>query len=232
MGILVQKFKEYFEKEETKPLFIIFVEVVSIFTFLFSAASPKTNLMSILSPIPFAIFNQNQKSQGNEIFGFAPHWKINALDNVDFSTLTTLAYFDVSLDGDGTIDRYSTSYEVLKSEKAKKLFAKAHRHGTKVVLTITQMENDPIEALLDSDEAQKTAISEIVKEVKEEKLDGVNVDMEYVGLPADGYRNKFTRFVADLTSKLHKEIPNTYVTVSVYAASAMEKKTLRHKGIK
>lgn len=227
MGILDKKIEEYFNKvkehfhkDELKPLSIVAVELLSIFFFLFSTFSPNNNLLSFISPVP----SFNQRAEASEVFGFAPHWKIGSLDNVDYSTLTTLAYFDLPLSGNGTIDRHSPGYETFKSDKAKEVFEKAQKHGTKVVLTVTSMENGPIEELLDSPEAQKNAISEIVKEVKGEKLQGANVDLEYVGLPGDDYRNKFTKFVGDLTSQMHREIPNSRVTVSVYAASAMEDK--------
>src|SRR4029078_6745031 len=61
-----------------------------------------------------------------EVFGFAPYWNLGKLDNVDFNTLTTLAYFGVPLNGDGTIDKDDIGYQKLETDQANALFQRAH----------------------------------------------------------------------------------------------------------
>lgn len=222
----IAEFKEkinLLDKERKKSIFLLTIELVSLFLFLFSFNRPGNSfLASIISPIPD--FLLMQKNTSKEVFGFAPHWKIDNLDNVDFSTLTTLAYFGVPLNGDGSLDKTDPGYSTLGSDKATQIFAKAHRYGTRVVLTITQMENGPIVELLDDPGAQNNAVENIVSEVKERGLDGVNIDMEYSGDPGSGYREKFVNFVSKLNQKLHKEIPQSKLTVSVYAVSVKDGK--------
>lgn len=155
-----------------------------------------------------------------EVFGFAPHWKLNQLDNVDFNILTTLAYFGIPVNADGTLDKADVGYRTFESDLAKSLFSKARNHGTKIVLTFTQMDNQTITALMDSDRAQDKAISEMVRLVKDNGLDGINIDFEYVGNPGEKFRNKFSKFIAKSTNKLHEIIPSSQLSVSVYASSA------------
>lgn len=171
------------------------------------------------------------KKKQYEVFGFAPYWTINKLDNVDFKTLTTLAYFGVPVNSDGTFDEENIGFKTLNGEKAKRLFDKAQSYGTRVVLTLTQMDNDTIEGLMINDRAQDLAIEKTVKLVREKNMDGVNIDFEYVGNPGPEMRNKFTGFVAKMTEKLHSRIPNSKVTVSVYAASAKDPKMYDIAGI-
>jgi spore germination protein len=209
------------EYRDFKPLIVLVGQLLLIVFILFGGLVSNGNF-KLFSPIP-SLELSAQKS-GYEVFGFAPHWKINSLDNIDFSTLTTLAYFDAPVNADGTIDRGSPGFETFKSEKATELFTKAHKNGTKVVLTLTQMDNHTIESFLDSPRAQEIASKELITEVKNRGIDGINVDIEYVGTPGGDYRSKFTRFVESLANKLHSEVPNSQITVSVYASAAKQEK--------
>src|SRR3989344_82033 len=106
------------------------------------------------------------KEHRYEVFGFAPYWTINKLDNVDFNTLTTLAYFGVPVNSDGTFDKDNIGYTTLEGERAQDLFRRAHSHGTRVVLTLTQMKNDIILNFLDDEKAQDRAIDNAIRLVK------------------------------------------------------------------
>ena len=187
--------------------------------FLPFARLPKFSYNS-LSPIVKA---ENRKT-GKEVFGFAPYWTINKLQNVDFNVLTTFAYFGIPVKSDGELDNKDYGYEVFKSDKATALFKKAHDHGTRVVVTLTSMDNSTINALMDDSVAQRKTIDETVALVKQRGIDGVNIDFEYVGDPGQEYRNKFTKFVTDMTTKMHKEVPDSRVTVSVYASAVIDPK--------
>lgn len=214
------KHKEFLKRDEFKPLLIILVEIFSIFTFLYSSVSPNQTLMSIVSPIP-AIFSlmQQQKNTSNEVFGFAPYWKFDNLDNIDFSVLTTLAYFGVPVNSDGTLDKTDQGYLTFKSDKATQVFSKAHSYGTRVVLTLTNMDNSSIEQLMDSQDAQNEVIKEAISEIKQRGIDGINVDFEYVGNPGQTYKDDFSNFIGKLNRELHNNIPNSKLTVSVYASA-------------
>ena len=179
----------------------------------------------LLAPL-HSLTEKDVKSQGHEVFGFAPYWTINKLEQVDFDILTTFAYFGVSVQSDGLLDRTDYGYEVFQSKKATEIFKKAHDHGTRVVLTITQMDNDIIDAFLADASAQDRAIEEAVTEVKSRGIDGINVDFEYVGNPGSTARTAFSSFVTNLTQRMHAEVPASRVTASVYASSASSKPKL------
>lgn len=167
---------------------------------------------------------EKPKDSKYEVFGFAPFWTINKLDSVDFSLITTFAYFGVPIKKEGGLDRSDYGYSVFKSNKVTEIFKKAHSHNTRIVLTITAMKNETIESFLSSDSAQEITIQDTITEVKQRGIDGVNIDVEYIGTPKSIYRDRFSIFITNLTKKMHKEIPNSRVTVSVYASSAKEKK--------
>lgn len=178
---------------------------------------------SLLSPVA-SLHSLNITKSSKEVFGFAPFWTFDKLDKVDLDTLTTVSYFGVPVLGDGSLDKSDQGYITFKSHQATEFFTKAHQHGTRVVLTLTQMNAGQILALMDNPDGQKQAISSAVDEVNKRGIDGINVDMEYSGDPGQDYRDKFTTFVADLTKAMHASNPQSKVTVSVYAASVKDPK--------
>lgn len=178
----------------------------------------------IISPLTSS-FTDNleplEKGKGGyEVFGFAPHWRFSKLDNVDFSVLTTLAYFSVEIDSDGSVITDDAGYKMFTSDAATQLFSRAHESNTRVVLTITQMDNEKIEAILDDPAAQQRAIDETVSLVDRRGIDGINIDFEHSKTPPFEYRAKFANFVQNMTTAMHEVNPASRVTVSVYASAA------------
>lgn len=201
--------------------------VLSLFLIILMATLvPSRNIAQswVTTMTPLHPLTKNEIKSSKEVFGFAPFWTIDQLGGVNFDVLTTVAYFGIPVLGNGEIDRTDQGYRVFKGKEATDIFKKAHASGTRVVLTITSMSNGPILTLLDNPQAQEQAISEVVAEVEKRGIDGVNVDFEYNGDPGDLYRQQFTKFVADLTSRMHEVNPNSKVTVSVYAASVKDPK--------
>ena len=199
-------------------LFLLFI--AALFTF-----QPVREIIEPLIKRPEENLSPLSKVKpGYEVFGFAPHWTFNKLGSVDFETLTTLAYFGIEAKADGNLDTESRGYEVFMSEKATEVFKKAHRNGTRVVLTITQMDNDNIKTIMDDVNLQESIISQTVAMVKARGIDGVNIDFEYVGNPGPEYREKFSAFSKNLTDRVHAEIPGSKVTASVYASAVKDPK--------
>lgn len=162
--------------------------------------------------------------KGYEVFGFAPYWTFDNLQNIDFNVLTTLAYFSVPVRADGTLNTEDPGYQTFTSDKATQLFTRAHSFGTRVVLTVTQMNNQTILGLMNTPSAQQYAISQIVQTVASRGIDGVNVDFEYTGDPGQAYRDKFSAFISALTQQMHQKVPSSEVTVSVYASAIKDPK--------
>jgi spore germination protein YaaH len=189
--------------------------------FAFSSGKQLTTIISPIIATLSPLHPLGEVKKGHEVFGFAPHWNLNKLDNVDFNTLTTFAYFGIPITAEGDLDTSDLGYDRFHSDKATEIFKKAHGHGTRVVLTITLMENSTIKTFLADPEARERAITQTVSEVKGRGIDGVNVDIEYIGNPGSAARGSYSTFIEELTTEMHKTIPGSYVTASVYASSAV-----------
>lgn len=220
---MINQLKFIFKGRERNPVAIILFELVAIFVLLFNLNQPTGNLLAFISPIP-QVLELRARNSTHEVFGFAPYWKFGSLQNIDFSVLTTFAYFGIPVNSDGTLDTTDQGYSTFHSDQATQIFSKAHSSGTRVVLTVTQMDNSTIENFLDNPDAQKNLINQSISEVKDKRIDGINVDFEYQGDPGDDYRNKFTDFISNLDKNLHERVPGSKLTVSVYAASMKDPK--------
>lgn len=202
---------------------ILAVGLVYICLILFIVPILRLNTR-LLSPASFKKHIQplTQSKKGYEVFGFAPYWTFDKLDNIDFNTLTTFAYFGVPVDSEGNLVQDDPGYAKFVSDDATNIFRKAHDSGTRVVLTITQMDNYAIEIFLDNPDAQSNAIDQTITKVRDRGIDGVNVDFEYAGSPDPYYRDKFTNFIMQLTQRMHQALPGSQVSVSTYAISATD----------
>lgn len=221
---LSEKAKELFRARKAKYKLATVINILLMTLILTIGRPPAERLISPLVTQLTPLTPLTETKSSREVFGFAPYWNINKLSNVDFKILTTLAYFGVEVNEDGSLVKDDPGYETFKSPKATSLFKKAHTAGTRVVLTLTQMRNGPILALMDSDEAQNRLIEESVSLVRQRGIDGINVDLEFAGDPGDSYRARFSRFVGNLTQRMHREVPGSHVTVSVYASAVKEPK--------
>lgn len=197
-------------------LFLAFLMFVPVFAYKHRKIliAPTQNLLTPLA----------RTKKGYEVFGFAPYWTLQQLQNVDFNILTTFAFFSIDVTPEGHLDKTGNGYTAFKSAAATELFKKAHTSGTRVVATLTQMDNQTILTLLENPQAQAIAIAEIVDLVQKRGIDGVNIDFEYTGDPGSVTRSRFNLFVRNVTTALHKQVRSSQVTVSVYASAAKEAK--------
>ncbi|KKR81792.1 MAG: Glycosyl hydrolase, family 18 [Candidatus Daviesbacteria bacterium GW2011_GWA2_40_9] len=142
------------------------VGLATLMAAFMAALAPSPNIAASLVTMMTPLHPLTEDKSAKEVFGFAPFWTIDKLAGVDFEVLTTLAYFGIPVLGDGNLDRGDPGYTTFKSKKATDIFKRAHVFGTRVVLTLTQMNNGQILALLDNPEAQANATFQAVEEVK------------------------------------------------------------------
>ena len=163
-----------------------------------------------------------------EVFGFAlassladptvgyPSW--------NFSLLSTVAFFGLHINDDGTIASDSGS-TVWNSSQLSGLVSTAHSAGTKVVLTIVLQDFSAGTPHMCAALAHPaTTVSAVVSEVKAKGVDGVNVDYEGLNgscgnTDTSWARHAFTSFVSSLRAALPAP---SYLSVDTYASSATD----------
>jgi spore germination protein YaaH len=162
-----------------------------------------------------------------EVFGFLPYWMLDAgsLQWMQYQLVTTIAYFGVAAQSDGTLATTSggsptAGWSGWNSSAMTGVINAAHARGVRVVLTITMMAWDGgagQAALLGSDTARALLVGGIVAAVRDRAADGVNLDFEPVFTPQ---RDQYTSFVTQLKAALVAAGVGSYLTVDTSAGAA------------
>lgn len=170
--------------------------------------SPMISSLSILRPL-------FQQESIHEVFTFVPGSVSRRFDLIDLKNVNTLAYFDIPVLGDGTYYRDTDSYAVLKDERATDLFYRAHNAGVNVLLTLTQADTQSIRQLVTDGIAQQMFLDETEREIRENNVNGVVIDFEFLGNDGENYKAAFVQFVETFSKNLHKRLPNATVAVAL-----------------
>ncbi|HEX6128236.1 MAG TPA: glycosyl hydrolase family 18 protein [Candidatus Limnocylindria bacterium] len=159
-----------------------------------------------------------------EVFGFLPYWMLtdSALSHMNYSLVSSIAYFSVGLRSDGYLAKgTSTGWTGWNSSQMTQVIDRAHANGVKVVLTVTHMawngDYAAMTTLLTSSTYRNRAVAQIVDAVRSRGADGVNLDFEPV---PSSLRSHYTAFVKQLKSGLSGAGVGDFLTVCVMAGAA------------
>jgi spore germination protein YaaH len=189
---------------------------------LLGLAGPNAAPRAIPNQGPAAIYAASlPNGLRKEVLGFLPYWMLSAdeLQWMRYDLVTTIAYFGVAAQSDGTLATYSTGWSGWNSAAMTGVINAAHARGVRVVLTVTMMAWDggaQQAALLGSESARAQLVNAIVAAVRDRNADGVNLDFEPVGVPQ---RDQFTSFVRQVKAALVAAGIGSYLTVCTMAGA-------------
>ena len=117
-----------------------------------------------------------------EVYGFLPYWLRTSKTpgSLRYDLLSTVAFFDVGLQSNGSVDRGTPGYTALMGVSATALIGAAHAAGVRADLTLTSFGFAQNRAFLRNRTSQRRAIRQIVALLASRGLDGVAVDFESV----------------------------------------------------
>jgi hypothetical protein len=153
----------------------------------------------------------------HEVFGFAPYWTLPDSGSFDVADLTTLAYFSVDINGDGTPNESGPGWEGYESQDLVNLISRAHQAGDRVVLTVTCFSQSSLDQLTSSSAAATQLDSTLLSLVAAKNFDGVNLDFEGQG-SAD--QTGLDTLVSGVSSALSGANSHWQLTMDTYASSA------------
>lgn len=164
-----------------------------------------------------------------DVYGFMPYWMLNVEEKITLSPLTTIGLFGLEVDSKGNIvtkngNELDGGWGMWTDSRLDTFIRRARARGVKIELVLKAFNNENIEKLVLSNNAQKTFISNAIQLVNSRSLDGINLDFEYVGDPSPNVREGFTRLVINLKSELARQVPKSTVTIDTYIHSASVKR--------
>ncbi len=152
-----------------------------------------------------------------EDFAFAPYWTLAQAPTFTITGLSTLAYFSIDVNGNGTLDESGPGWNGFQSQDLADLITRAHAAGERVVLTVTDFGQDSLDALTSSPTAPGTLSAALIPLLQSKSLDGVNFDFEGEG---SGDQAGLTNLITAVAGSLRAADPHWQITMDTYASSA------------
>jgi hypothetical protein len=153
----------------------------------------------------------------HEVFGFAPYWTLSQSGGFNVNGITTIAYFSIDVNADGSLDESGPGWSGYESQALADLITRAHAAGDRVVLTVTSFDQDSLNQLTSSPTAPSTLAAALTGVIQAKNLDGVNLDFEGQG---SGDQAGLTNLVSHVSAAIHAVNPHYQVTMDTYASSA------------
>jgi hypothetical protein len=184
-----------------------------------SGAGPAVKLLPATAPpapAPPTLANA-APLRPHEVFGFAPYWTLSQSGGFNVSGISTLAYFSIDVNADGSLDKSGAGWDGYQSQDLANLITRAHGAGDRVVLTVNCFDQHSLDQVTSSPTAGSTLSTALIAAIEAKNLDGVNLDFE-----GDGSADQagLTRLVTQVSTAIHAVNPHYQVTMDTYASSA------------
>lgn len=204
-------------------LFLVVAGVLFGFTSLILWYWERPPVSPLIEGSVFRFIVPPQASNNKVIYGFLPYWNLSKTTLQD--ELTHLAYFSLTISGDGSLllrDGTATEpgYHKLQSDQFLEFATQAKQQNTQLDLVLTQMNNADIEAFLASPTAQDKLISQLHNILLAYPFSGINIDIEYVGSSSPTLRSQMTQFMQRLNQQLDQKYDHVELSIDVYAGAA------------
>jgi len=154
-----------------------------------------------------------------EVFGFAPYWNLSRYNEWNFNLLSTVAYFGLTVNDDGTFMTSGGGWDGWNSADLTNMINKAHLAGARVVLVIKNFNDGSINTIVTN--SRPNLIAQTIAAMASKSLDGVNVDFEGSGDPRfPDIQLGITTLMTEMSAAVHARWPSAEVSIDTYAGSA------------
>ncbi|MEW6511446.1 MAG: glycosyl hydrolase family 18 protein [Bacteroidota bacterium] len=147
------------------------------------------------------------------VFGYLPYWFRDRWQQIDYTLLSTVAYFSGEAAADGSIGllhgwpRYAGDPNADASVVS--MINAAHARGVRVVLCITNFTAAQIDQIVSTPSATAALIQNSLAAVLAAGGDGVNINFEGVN---NASRDALTQFMHSLADTFHTRMPGSQVS--------------------
>lgn len=146
-----------------------------------------------------------------QVIGFLPYWLLDKTNKDYPKFITTLSYFSLTIDTDGSILKLNSPTEeepgwhALKSGKLDATFSNMTKNGVKLSLAVFAGDDKSIYSLIDDPIPHaKNLVDAISPIMKQYSFSDLNLDIESSKEASDEARLKFTQFAREVKNGLDK----------------------------
>jgi len=139
-----------------------------------------------------------------KVMGFLPTWNVGK--TIEYTDeISHLIFLGIEVDANGNLI-WDYQAKKMKSEIFLKQKQLIWENGGKNILGIKLFEDEKIDKLMASNEAQDNLIKQLTELFRTQKFDGVNVDFEYMGSPTAVLSEEIATFMTRLKNENFGEI--------------------------
>lgn len=166
--------------------------------------------------------NQNQ-----EIIAFLPSWVIAKKQKLNLEKLTQLIYFSIGVNSDGSLVKIKDDgeaileWQYLNSPEFIQIRKEAEGNNTKILVALNNFDNQEIDQLISDPYATGKFIKEANELIEEYKLDGINIDFEYVSRTDFPTAKHFNGFLSEVTQSLREKNADIIISVDLNATAVL-----------
>jgi spore germination protein YaaH len=183
----------------------------SIAAWIFVARGGSINITSPLSSF------ESLHVQKPEVVGFLPYWLLSKADKKYEQFITTLTYFGLSLNADGSVMTQTNPQELEpgwnalgRADVADRL-AEAEKKNMKTSLLVISGDDAIISRMLeDPIQSAQTMMRDIAPIMREKKFTDLNLDIETFMEASDSARAQFSLFVREVKKILTEQRLGTF----------------------
>lgn len=156
----------------------------------------------------------------HQVVAYLPYWYLGDTTAAQLDDLTTVAYYALDLDADGSIRQSGPGWGDLQTPALASLVSAGHAAHDRVLVTVDSDDESVLDAISASPAAAAARlVPEIERVVETYGFDGVDLDLEG---RAGGDRAGFARFVQLVGQALHAEDATWEVAIDTYPQSASD----------
>jgi spore germination protein YaaH len=208
-----------------KKIYLIFLIIFGIFFILwFFWKPPLTSPLTKSGTFEFLDkINPFKSSEQKIVYGFLPYW--NLKDITLQKELTHLAYFSLTIGGDGNVitnldGGTEPGFNKLSSDELELLTTQLKKNNGQLDLVLTMFNNDDIVSLATNPKAHQNLLNSLDSILLAYPFTGVNIDVEYSGEITKKLKTDFTSLVQVINKHLDNKYQNILLSIDVYASSA------------
>jgi spore germination protein len=162
-----------------------------------------------------------------QIDGFLPYWRLDDAKYMRHELLSDVIFFALTAGGDGQIvksvnGQQEPGWRWWNSSAVRNQIAQTQIDGDKFLLAIAMQQPSDIESLLRNQQAQQGLIDNALDQVRANKLDGLNVDVELDGKASEEDRQAFTAFAQTLSSAFSRQLPEAELSIDLPPLAARD----------
>lgn len=157
----------------------------------------------------------------NVVIGFLPYWLLDKADKDYSKYINTLTYFGLTIDFDGTIQKFTNPGEAepgwyaLDSGRADSFLSDAKKKNLSLSLLVFSADEETIQEIIKNPELNaKNLVEEVSPIMKKHKFTDLNIDIESVNDASPEARINFTSFIREVKKNMDRKNLGT-LTVDV-----------------